>query len=358
MKNIFLGAVLIVLTYLLCEGMLRLVLYGLGYPFVKPGNILVKKYYPEVAEIMTKVASSDRDSKKVLILGGSVISSGWSRMESRLDTLLPVSYGKAYHYEVYNAAIAGHTSLDNMIKYQLLQSLDFDLVLYYEAINENRANNIPYHDFRKDYSHIRWYDEIQQIKRHREMNVTVIPYVLDLVFHTVIRIVRKKPYLEFERVNPAYVLYGDSIQTAASYESHLTGIIHLAKKKKERLLLVRYASFFPENVVLTGEEEDMIFFAGCTFACPVTIWGKAGNVKKGIDTHNAVLAKLAEKNNIDYLDPDIPQDAAYFCDVCHVSEAGAVLFATRLSDFIAENKLLDAPYITHHKTPAAIRQDH
>lgn len=341
MKYLYFYLIFLFLILLICELILRLGLLFLNFPFLQPASVLEKKYYPEVAEISEAASAADQETKNVLILGGSVISSGWSRMESRLDTLLPLKYGEDYTYKIYNAAMAGHSSRDNLIKYQLLESVNFDLVIFYEAINEVRANNIPHEWFEDDYSHIEWYEEIKLVRSHPEINITVIPFVLHKAYNGINRIIKQRPYEEFGEVNPAYVSYGDSIKTVGPYENNLSGLIDLAQRKKEPLLFVKYVTFFPENVILTGEENNMKYFAGCQYACPVSIWGIAENVKKGVEQHNKVLARLAEQYDLEYLELDIPLQPEYFCDVCHVSEEGAIEFSSQLANYIHEKRLLN-----------------
>lgn len=341
MQKLCFTLIFIGFTYLLCELVLRIGLTFLNFPFLKPYSILENKFYPEVSGVIESTSVKDPEIKKVLLLGGSVISSGWSRMESRLDTLLPVKYGQDYTYAIYNIAEPGHSSLDNLIKYELLKSIKFDLVLFYEAINENRANNVPYDWFENDYTHIKWYDDVEMIRKHKELNFTVIPYVFHKLYNVINKKLRHRPYQEFHEVNPEFVMYGDSIQTARTYERNLTKIIEMAKEKNETLVLIRYSTYFPENVDLTGDEKDHEYYSPCQFATPVNVWGSANNVKKGVNIHNKILEKLAGQYKVNYLNFELPQSAEYFCDVCHVSEKGAVLFAQQLTDYISREKLLD-----------------
>lgn len=340
MKALLFTIILGSIVFLFCELLLRLYLVCIGYPFWQPKNALVEKFYPEVAQIKDAYQANKEVEKHVLLLGGSVISSGWSKMENRLDTLLPQLLGSSTTVKTYNAAIAGHSSRDNLLKYQLLTSIPFDLVIYYEAINENRANNIPYEFFKNDYSHIAWYEEIELLRAHPEINFSVVPFVFHKAYQSFLNTVTQQPRLEIGKVTPEYVIYGDSIQTAKPYRDNIEGIIALSKEKNERLLLMNYASFFPENITLTGEESDMRHFAGCQFACPISIWGVDRHVKKGIEVHNQLLREVAEKHQVPYFPFQLPANSDYFCDVCHVSEKGAVQFASELGNYIRNEGLL------------------
>ncbi|MCF0070329.1 hypothetical protein LZD49_07585 [Dyadobacter sp. CY261] len=334
-----------VFLLLLTEILLRIGLLFFGYSFLRPSDHLYSGFYHNMQDVRKKEIRRGGDVKNVLILGGSVVSSAWTHMESRLDTILQKHYGKRARFAFYNVADAGHTSRDNAVKYSLLEDKRFDLVLYYEAINENRANNVPAKDFRQDYSHMRWYRDIYLLQAHPEINITVIPYLLDKVIGNVKDRLEHRVYISHGEVDPQFAQYGSDIKTKETYRRNLEEIIATAKKRGDKLLLMSYASFFPENVVLTGEEKDMEHFAGCNrfVATPVVMWGRPENVKKGVDVHNRVLRELVSKYNTLFLDLEhlMPKDQKLFCDVCHLSGPGAKRLAHEISGFIIQQKLLE-----------------
>jgi len=332
-----------IILFVVTEIILRIALMCYGYPLLKPGDYLYSGFYPTISEMIEKDIRSDDDVQDVLILGGSVISTPWSNMEVRLDTILRKKYGQAKKFAFYNTAAAGHTSLDNLIKYKLLEDKRFDLVIYYEAINENRANCIPDADFRSDYTHIKWYCDIELLRAHPEINFTVIPYVCDLILKGIKDKIARKIYASREQVDPGFAKFGANIKTGSSYRKNIKDIINISRKRGDKLLLLSYASYFPKGVKLTGEQQDMDHFAGCHYASPVTIWGQAEFVKKGIMVHNRILTDLAKQNKTYFFDMagNIPQDGRFFCDVCHVSEPGAQNFANKLTAYIVDFKLVE-----------------
>ncbi|SEJ59813.1 hypothetical protein SAMN05216327_113191 [Dyadobacter sp. SG02] len=328
------------LLLLFMELMLRLGLLFLGYPFFLPANYLPQKYYPFIEKMPD--ARPEKDARNILILGGSVVNTDWSRMEKRLDTLFQKSYPGIKKFNFFNVAMPGHSSLDNLIKYKLLKDRKFDLVIYYEAINENRANNISDELFHPDYSHIKWYDEINLLAAHPEMNVTVAPYVVHLVIKTVRQKLAHRQYISNDEVDPALASYGAHIKTAESYYNNVSAIAGFANERKEPILLVKYASFFPKGVKLTGEQADKKYFTPCFVVSPVTTWGKPDNVKKGIQVHNAMLEKVHKTHKSYMFDMSavMPKDSVMFCDVCHLSEQGAQLFAKNLAGYVVSNKII------------------
>src|SRR5690606_11270376 len=106
--------------------------------------------------------------------------------------------------------------------------------------------------------------------------------------------------------------FGADIKTAEPYESNIQKIIDTARSRKDSLVLISYATYFPASVKLTGEESDMKHFAGCNYASPVTIWGRPENVSKGVQVHNDILRKLVVTNQVSFLDMEnlMPKDAA------------------------------------------------
>ncbi|MCF2500839.1 hypothetical protein [Dyadobacter chenhuakuii] len=342
-RSFLFSLIFFVILFVATEIILRIALVCYGYPFLKPGDYLYTGFYPTLKEMIGKDIRSDDEVQDILILGGSVISTPWSNMEMRLDTILQKKYGKSKKFAFYNTAAAGHTSLDNIIKYKLLADKRFDLVIYYEAINENRANCIPDKDFRADYAHIKWYSDIYLLQAHPEINFTVIPYVCALVIRGVRDKVTRKVYVSQDMVDPGFAKFGSNIKTALPYRENLTNMINISNERGDALLLMKYASYFPEGVKLTGEQKDMDHFAGCHYASPVTIWGQADNVKKGIQSHNQILTDLAKRKGTHFFDmaANMPQDGRFFCDVCHVSELGAQNFASKLAGHLIDSRLLE-----------------
>ncbi len=338
-KNFVLGLVSFLLFYIILELFSRIALSFLGFSFFNPKSFLVDNYYKELKKPLETKITKDDGYNDILILGGSVISPLWSRMDARLDSLL-----SKRNVRVFDVAIPGHTSLDNAIKYDLLKDKEFDLVIYYEAINENRANNTAPEMFKEDYSQMEWYHHIGLIRKHPELNFTTLPYLLHKAIVTITRKITKTPFVENDNVRKENRKYGADIKTAGPYKKNLESIIGLASEKQEKLLLMAYTSFFPD-VNLLGDPSDAQYFAkNCARAAIVTVWGDTKNTQKGIEVHNDILTRLAVEHKTYYLDMRkiIPQEVDYFCDICHLSEKGCGIFADALANYIATNNILEA----------------
>ncbi len=339
-KKISILIVTITSLIIVTELMLRTVLLIFGYPLLCPANYLRKRYYPFVEGMLS--VSQEKGTRNILILGGSVVNTDWSRMDKRLDTLFQNAYPGVKKFNFFNVAMPGHNSLDNLIKYKLLKNQKFDLVIFYEAINETRANNVPTEQFHEDYSHIKWYDELNLLIAHPELNVTVIPYVIHLVSKTVWDKITNREYISNDAVKAEYAVLGKEIKTAKSYYRNVTAIANYSHQKKDPLLLVKYAYFFPDSAELTGESADEKYFTPCHVVSPVTTWGKPMNVKNGIEIHNNLLERISHEQSTYFFDmsKELPKDSTMFCDVCHLSEQGAQMFSSKLSSYIISNALI------------------
>jgi hypothetical protein len=342
-KQLFFTITYIVVLALVTEVLLRLGLLHYGYRFFQPSDYIYDGFYPELKEVADKEIRSDDDVEDVLILGGSVVNSSWSGLERRLDSILTRQYPGHKKFSFYNLAEPGHTSLDNWLKYSLLNKQRFDLVIFYEAINETRTNNIPTSDFRGDYSHIKWYVDIYLLLTSQEIDFSVIPYLTKKAFRAIHDCWNGKVYITHHKVEPSFVRFGSDIKSARSYKSNLIKIIDTAARRGDKLLLMSYKSYLPKKVRLTGKGADNQYYAKCKYATAVTLWGDPANVQKGITRHNIVLKRLADNNSVYYLDmaSKMPHDAALFCDICHLSEPGAQRFASELAGYLIEERIFD-----------------
>lgn len=343
MKKIYLITALLGIQFLTLEIVLRLFFFGFTEGFFSPYRTLFTKFYPELIPVFSQQPDQEKNVKKVLILGGSVVSTNWSQLEKRLDTMLLPYVPKGTEVRVMNAAAPANSSLDNLIKYKALAGYHFDLILFYEAINETRFNNIPPNLFRNDYTHVKWYQSVYLILKHPELRYTVLPYTLHFIYDKVRDYYIRPPLLNMNGVPSEFIRYGNHIKTSTPYRNNIQELINTIKLRNERILLMSYASYFPEGIKLVGEKSEETFFGDCTYRTSINLWGDADNVRKGILTHNEQMMDLVAHNKVDFLDMAslMPVHKQYFCDVCHLSPGqGAQQFATIVKDYIISHQLL------------------
>lgn len=308
------------------------------YPFWQPS----KKFYPELEKILRESISQTDDKFDILILGGSAMSMEFGLpINKALDSLLnqPVNGRKV---RIFNAATPAHTSLDNLNKYKLLVKQRFDLVIYYEAINETRANNIAKQYFSDDYQHILWYYDLNLIKHHPEINWTVLPFIVHKGSNLLIDKLKGKTFLELHTVNPDFVKFGKEIKTAKPYRRNVEQIVVEAQKRGEKILLMTYALYVPPSVIGNGGYTDYRDFADCQFPSPLWLWGDPINVQIGVNQHNLVIRQIANqyKTYLFDIDKELPRTKDFYCDLCHLTESGGREFASKLYQYMINNHLL------------------
>lgn len=343
MKKVCLITAMLGIQFLALEIVFRFFFFGFTEGFFLPYQALLTRCYPELIPVFSQNSNPENNVKKVLILGGSVVSTNWSHLEKRLDTMLLPHFPKGTEIRVMNAAAPANSSLDNLIKYKALTGYHFDLVIFYEAINETRFNNIPPNFFKNDYTHVKWYQDVNLILEHPELRFTVLPYTLHFIYVKARDYYTKPPLLDMNGVASEFIMYGSQIKTSTPYRDNIQALINTVQSRKQRILLMSYASYFPEGIKLLGKKSEETLFGDCTFRTNINLWGDADNVKKGIQAHNQQMVELVARNKVDFLDMAslMPSRKQYFCDVCHLSPGqGAQQFATIVKDYIVSHKLL------------------
>jgi hypothetical protein len=336
-KILLRGVAIILVWFLILEFGARLVLnYRINLSFTNPSEHLRDVIYPEVKEIQSNFKFGE-DKFNILLLGGSVINKKWSSVEKNIKERVQNYRNK--NVEVYNLAMPGHNSLDNLIKYKLLEDYNFDVIIYYENINEARVNNIDSVFFKNDYSHILWYRNIYSIIRHPEMKFTVLPFFFEFVYDRFnVKLNREKYILEnlpdlsaLERASPSKAL--------PCFELNLEKINHITIRRGARLILSTYAYFVPQGINLNGTKDDRKYYSQCKLSSPVTNWGKIPNTLISLKIHNEMIKSLTERNpEIIFFDffKEIAPDPVYFCDICHMTNLGSSLLSNGLADKIIE----------------------
>jgi hypothetical protein len=329
-RSFLLGFISVLLLVLLLELVARLALFVMGFPFWTPGQAFTKKFYPELQKIIDTPITANDGYRDVLILGGSAISSEFSQMDSRLQKMLNADSAKNQpKVRVFNVAHPSHTSLDNLKKYQYLADKHFDLVIYYEAINENRANLVAKQNFRPDYQHILWYYDLALVEKHPEMSFTVLPYLIEKGVGLAIKKLGGQTILNREAMYPEQNAFGANIKTLETYTHNLAQMVALAKQRGAKFLPVTYAMYFPKSVAEKGMESNYDDFAPCRYPSPLILWGNPINVHKGVQQHNAALRRIASANALTLCDMDslMPRQKSYYCDLCHLTPEGIAVFA-------------------------------
>ncbi|MEA3488875.1 MAG: hypothetical protein U9R44_00830 [Candidatus Omnitrophota bacterium] len=295
---------------------------GRGMSFFASPADQVYMWYPGLRAL--KDYKYDENDFNLLLLGGSVLTEDWGQIPEFLRKKIKKDLGREAN--IVNLAAAAHSSLDSYYKYGYLGGKRFDMVAFYQGINEVRANNVPPEVWRNDYSHYSWYDEVNFYFRHPWLRRTglVLPYFIK---HLLVQ-------LEREVTNPGrfapdhspkkeWLGYGSDIKTGESFRGNLLKIISAARVKTEPLMVMTFAYYSPEKEEF-DEDSPYVRFT--------EIWGDTGNVIKGIKVHNEVIRELAGDDDFIFLDQErlLGHDRRYFTDICHFSDEGSEVFAENM----------------------------
>ena len=255
-------------------------------------NLIVYKFYPELESVNSFPKNNKKHEFNVLLLGASVIKNDWSNTEE----LLRLKIGKSTSKDVriQNLSELGHSSLDSLYKYQYLENVNFDLVIYYHGINELRANNIPEKFFKKDYSHYAWYKLINIYLKKQRINSIIFPRIINLLIYNINEKISPTPTVPIHIPKEEWMKFGSNIKTARTFRNNIQDIIDISKKKKEKLIIMTFAYNNLDNVDIYKNEYKYCYYK--ERKCPTAMWGLPNNVIKGLETHNNIIKETAEKS--------------------------------------------------------------
>ena len=294
-------------------------------PFLSPASQLAYRFYPNLKPIME---NHQTDCVRVLVIGASTLNRGWGDFEGELRTELSALLGQKVC--VFNTSMPGRTSLDAYYKYWYLREQSFDLVIFYNGINELRANDVPDSIWKDDYSHYAWYDEANFYFQHVELTRSwvILPFYLKHLAVVLDRKVfnrnRTVPY-NSERIRPDWYQYGASIKSAKPFRRNILKLLSIAQAKHEPVLLMSFASHIPSDYSLERFRQGTLGYERSPLAgTPVELWGRPEDVRKGLEIHNGILRELARSEDVLFIDQEalLGQEIKNFIDVCHFSPVG------------------------------------
>jgi hypothetical protein len=294
-------------------------------PFFKPSEIIYH-YYPEL-RIFKNEKKDDQRYFDVLFLGASTLNNSFGNIEEvLLDRLNEKMGGKV---RIFNLAIRAQSSLDDYYKYRFLRNRKFDLVLFYDGFNEIRANNCPPNIFREDYSHYWWYEDINILEDHPEIDFFSLPYLLHSLSVHIWRKVTHLEYVPIHRPRKDWMKYGGDIKTKESLRRNLNKILGLANEKGD--------NFLPEGYSFERFKRKTLDYGKYLFA--IETWGIPKYVDRCIQAHNDVIKEFIDRPKVIFVDQAIliPKKGIYFNDVCHLTAKGCALFVDNILGIILKH---------------------
>lgn len=277
----------------------------------------------------------DDDYFDILMLGGSVLRRKYGAIEQYLQEKL--TYKSKRRIRTHNVSLSAHSSLDSYYKYRHLSRKRFDLVMVYHGVNEVRANNCPSSLFQKDYSHIPWYRLINDFERDMHSRLIVLPYTLKFLLVRLDEELEWSDHVPKHTPRKEWVEFGCMIKTTQSFSQNLRGILDIAEKRGEIVLLMTFSWYLPEGYSLERFSEKSLEYT--MHVLPFELFGKPECVVKGIAAHNAIIKNLAgQYDHAIFVDQNtlIPEERMYFNDPFHLSYKGSELFVDNILDKILE----------------------
>ncbi|MGE4157752.1 MAG: hypothetical protein AB7F75_01500 [Planctomycetota bacterium] len=324
---------LLILAFLLlviCESLTRMywvVRHDLGFFDMGRINAL---FYPSVDQ------SPPLDPKvhNILVLGGSVVSREWNPVFGGLSGRLEEKWG--HPVNVAHWAQVSHSSLDSLVKYTAMEGQPFDTVFIYHGINDLRANNCPPEVYRDDYSHMVWYEQVNLCVAYPWKNWCVLPFTLHyfkVIVEGKLRSAPKLPSSGFPESGPlaSWIQFGSDIKTRVAFRRNIQSIVEKAGLRGQRVVLATFKTYFSPGY--TREKFDRHALDYADYKCPIETWGLPGNIRKGMEVHNAILRDVAKAYpHVTLVDMDLlmPSQGEFFMDVCHLSPKGQEVFLTLL----------------------------
>jgi len=269
----------------------------------------------------------------VLLLGGSALHRDYGTIEPQLQEKLARRLGK--EVRVYNLAFPAHNTRDSLIKHHRLAGQRFDLIAIYDGINDARMNNIPEGEFRDDYSHCRWYDDVNFIERHPALNRLALPFTLRFAAGRVMEVTGWRGYASRQKPSAKASELGKNIRTKKTFKNNIEEIVIAARARGEKVVLMTYAYHVPEGFSLEGEVDGHPDFASGHSA--YATWGKPKYVTQAIDQHNEAVTELAAKYPGTLLVDQrarMTRAGTHFYDCCHLTATGCAQFVDNMLDVI------------------------
>ena len=294
-------------------------------PFTEPWKISLS-FYPELELISTLNPSTNDNYHDILLLGGSVLNDQWGTVSTEIRQLLEKK--KVSNIRIFNLAVPAHTSRDSLLKYKALKNYRFDQIIFYHGINETRANNIPGHLFKADYSHFDWYAITNAMAASNHEPILALPptvkYLKLLVnnhFSSENRAPRHSPKKE-------WIHHGSTHKSATSIRNNLKEIAKIATKRGDNLAIATFSLYVPKDYSLARFKAKQLDYQ--LHLTPLELWGHPNHVITATKAHNEELMNIAKNDKTIQLiraDKLMPKGASYFNDPCHLTPEGSFQFA-------------------------------
>jgi hypothetical protein len=301
---------------------------GFGVPFLHPEHILYA-FYPELRMVDDARPSRFDKHYDILLLGASTLHPEWGHVEQ--DLIEQLAYEGRRDVRVFNLAKPAQTSRDSLLKYRALDPALFDLVIFYDGINEVRANNVPPRLFRDDYGHYAWYEAVNALAGYHRKASLALPYTLRYLAVAMRQLLRPDDYVATDIPRREWLDHGKVPRSAEPFERNIGDILDLASARGDKVMLMTFAVYAPQNYSFEAFKEKRLDYG--LHLVPLELWGRREHVLATVARHNEVIRKLAAKHpEVLFVDQAtlMAGHPRYFNDPCHLTASGALAFVNNI----------------------------
>jgi len=257
----------------------------------------------------------------VMLLGGSVLEQTAPALEKSLREEL------GGRLRLFNLARSAHTSRDSYFKQRRLADKRFDLVIYYDGINDARMNCCPDDVYREDYRHFTWYDSLETRLAAGTVSVSDI---------LASKLNRGSLSFDIEQGRQ----FSNRVKTARAYRQNLEPLADATDRNHSRLLLMTFAYHLPENYTTDAFRAHQLGYGRGKYEVGIDVWGTPEGVQAAIRAHNDVLRDLAGRHkSVIFLDEEkrMPKSGTCFSDPCHLTGQGIATFAGHVREAVRDD---------------------
>ncbi|MTI29985.1 hypothetical protein [Xanthovirga aplysinae] len=330
--------IVVVLFFELSFRMFFCLLFNQWDAFTNPSRLLYK-FYPNLEKISKQKVESSNQKIDILFLGGSVLTHWYGNIEEELSKSLKEEY--SLPIKIHNVAYPAHTSLDSRIKYSFLKDKAYDMILLYHGINETRFNNCPKGFFQKDYSHVRFYNQIYALLNSKS-KYSIFPFLFSFINPKYVKnfLVYGNFFLGQHEPIKKWKKFGEDIKTKKTFFENYVDILEIANKKHIPVIAPTFVHYQAPNYNLDDFLAKKLDYGAAI--SPIEIWGTPDFVIKGIEKHNEVIKEqfthkqTYKQFHILDMNKAFPKRGKYFNDICHFTKEGSREFVNHLFPLVKE----------------------
>jgi len=283
-----------------------------------------------------------KDTYRVFVLGGSTVYDEWHAYEKSLVKQIEDSLRKHYpnkKIQVINAGYSRYTSEHSLILYQTkISDFDPDLIVIWQGFNDMyqscNPGFLPKSEYKSDYSH--FYEVLSNVVNNY-FNYQIKFYVAEKIIksftenyysdlRSMIKPAAQTPQRKYEDIN---------FPSLQAYVRNMNYIVKLAKSDNVPIIIGNQANQYADDPRAYG--------LGQYYCNRNGIYASQNSLKKGIALFNNASKKIAEEQNIPFIDIDskLPKTWRYFKDDAHYTDEGNKIVADTVYGAIVKSGYLE-----------------